>query len=272
MSLKVLKAPVGCFHSTLLPHSWAQPPNFSATPQSQENESLFFPRFNRRLLCLPGEQWIPALMHVFIQRQLYFSMLRIFSEGFHKPWFSDIKIPNAATVTNVTHLNGLYPQRMKKRNHFKFNFQWKVTKLLPKFLVSVGKFASQKALGIGLNHLLVGAPTAGTESAQVVSTCMSLRLHHSVSPGSTNHCQDGTELGIRPLQASASFSPDEGLLQGAGENPGLSQRDWPPCPSHQHGIPLLSLSCASKELGYRGCLSACLSSLFSEKQSGRGEK
>lgn len=97
-------------------------------------------------------------MYVFIQRQLYFSMLRIFSEGFHKPWFPDLKIPNAATATNVTHLNGLYPLQMMTRSHFKFNFQWKVTKLLPKFLVSVGKLASQRALGIGLNHPLVGAP------------------------------------------------------------------------------------------------------------------
>lgn len=164
MSLKVLKAPVGCFHSTLLPHSWAQPPNFSTTtlhphpPNAKRARVCFSPRFNRRLLCLLGEPWVPTLMHVFIQRQLYFSMLWIFSEGFHKPWFSDLKIPNAATATNVTHLNGLYPLQMMTRSHFKFNFQWKVTKLLPKFLVSVGKLASQRALGIGLNHPLVGAP------------------------------------------------------------------------------------------------------------------
>lgn len=46
-----------------------------------------------------------------------------------------------------------------------------------------------------------------------------------MSPGSTNRYQDGAELGTRPLQAWASFSPDEDLFQGAGENPGLSQRD-----------------------------------------------
>lgn len=31
---------------------WAQPPNFSATPIKAKGVSLFFPRFNRDLLCL----------------------------------------------------------------------------------------------------------------------------------------------------------------------------------------------------------------------------
>lgn len=50
--LKNLKAPADCFHSMPLPHSWAQPPNFSATPIKAKEASLLFPRFNRDLLCL----------------------------------------------------------------------------------------------------------------------------------------------------------------------------------------------------------------------------
>lgn len=217
-------------------------------------------------------------MHVFIQRQLYFSMLRIFSEGFHKPWFSDLKIPNAATATNVTHLNGLYPLQMMTRSHFKFNFQWKVTKLLPKFLVSVGKLASQRALGIGLNHPLVGAPhcrhlafscrnrvcTGGEYLYEFETAPVHVSWLYQSLPG-WRWTRDQTFPSLGFLLSRWRSTPESWWEPRA-----VTERLPPPFSPARYTR--LSLSCASKELGYKGCLSACLSSLFSEKQSGRGEK
>lgn len=60
-------------------------------------------------------------------------------------------------------------------------------------------------------------------------------------------------------------------LWRAGENPGLSQRDWPPCPSHQHGIHSCPSAVLRKSLAIRdACLPASLA--FSPRNNQAEEK